>query len=183
MRWRGLIALWRDRAGSALVELGAVLPALVLLAMGGTEVARYALLNQKLDRVASTMGDLVAQSETLTAAQVDMLFAATAPVAWPFDMAQGGTVILSSVSLQGGVARLNWQRRGGGTLTAASRIGVAGGVATLPAGMVLRTGDTLIIAEVWFDFAPVLYPQVAPAARLYHSAFFRPRLGSLNALG
>ncbi len=98
-------------------------------------------------------------------------------------MAQGGTVILSSVSLKGGVARLKWQRRGGGKLTAASRIGVAGGVATLPAGMVLRTGDTLIIAEVWFEFAPVLYPQVAPAARLYHSAFFRPRLGSLNALG
>ena len=183
MKTPGPIALWRDRTGSALIELGAVLPILVLLAMGGTEIARYALLNQKLDRVASTMGDLVAQSETLTAAQVDTLFAATAPVVWPFDMTQGGTVIVSSVSLQGGVARINWQRRGGGALTAASKIGVAGGVATLPTGMVVRTGDTLIIAEVWFNFAPVLYPEVAPAARLYHSAFFRPRLGSLNALG
>lgn len=177
------MALWRDRAGSALIELGAVLPVLVLLAMAGTEVARYALLNQKLDRVASTMGDLVAQSETLTTAQVDTLFAATAPVAWPFDIANAGAVILSSVSLQGGAARLNWQRRGGGALIVASQVGAAGGLATLPAGMILRAGDTLIVAEVWFDFAPVLYPQVAPAARLYHRAFFRPRLGSLNALG
>jgi hypothetical protein len=177
------LRLWRDRAGSALVELGAVMPVLTLLVMGGAEIGRYALLNQKLDRVASTMGDLVAQSETLTVAQIDQLFAATEPVAWPFNLATRGTVVITSVSLVSNQARINWQRRGGGGLNAPSRVGVAGGLATLPSGMVLRTGDTLIVAEVFFDFAPVLYPQVAPAARLYHSAFFRPRLGALNALG
>jgi Flp pilus assembly protein TadG len=180
---RFLLRLLRDRRGMALTELAAAAPVLMLLVLAGTEIARYSLLNQKLDRVASSMGDLVAQADTLTAAQLDQLFAASTPVAWPFDFPVSGRVIVSAVVDNGGTPRVNWQRGGGGAFAAASRVGTAGRTATLPAGMTVRAGDTLIVAEVFFGFSPVLYPAVAPAATLYHAAFFRPRLGSLAQLG
>ncbi len=177
-----LLKLLRDRSGAAMVELAAAAPVLMLLVLAGTEIARFSLLNQKLDRVASSIGDLVAQAESLTAAQLDQLFAASTPVAWPFDFPVEGRVIISAVVDNGGAPRINWQRGGGGALGAVSHVGAAGGNASLPAGMIVRTGDTLIVAEVFFDFAPVLFAAVAPAGTLYHSAFFRPRLGALTSL-
>lgn len=177
-----LARLMRDCRGGALIELAAVAPVLVLLTMGGVEIARLALLHQKLDRVAASMGDLVSQADGISAAQVDQLFAAVAPVAWPFALGADGTVIVTSVGETGGSTRVNWQRQGGGTLAENSAFGVAGATATLPAGLTLRSGDTLIAAEVWFDFRPVLFAAVAPPARLYHRALFRPRLGALTTL-
>ena len=177
-----LARLLRDRTGGALIELAAVAPVLVLLTMGGVEVARLALLHQKLDRVAASLGDLVSQADGISAAQVDQLFAAVAPVAWPFTLGADGVVIVTSLGEAGGAVQVNWQRQGGGTLAENSAFGAAGATATLPDGLVMRSGDTLIAAEVWFDFRPVLFAAVAPPARLYHRALFRPRLGALTTL-
>ena len=57
-----------DRRGGLIAEFAAAMPVLVLMLLGGVEVSRFALLNQKMDRLATAMGDLVAQAETLTAA-------------------------------------------------------------------------------------------------------------------
>ena len=175
-------ALAGDRRGAILAELAATLPVLVLMTLAGVEVSRYALLNQKLDRVATSTGDLVAQAQSLTNAQLTDIYSAAGYVSEPFALGAKGVIIVSSVSLTGGVARLNWQSRGGGTLGTASQVGVAGGLATLPAGMIVRAGETIIIAEVYFDFEPSFIPAVAPARRVYHRAFFRPRLGTLTSL-
>lgn len=174
--------LWRARGGSLLTEYSAALPVLTLLVLAGTEVARFALLNQKMDRLATSMGDLVAQAETLTAAELTSLFAAAEHVAWPFDVAAKGVVIVTSIGAPGGAPVINWQRSGGGALAAGSAIGT-GGPATLPDGLVIRANETIIAAEVYFEFTPLFLPEIVAAQRLYHRAFFRPRLGSLNTLG
>ena len=178
-----LCRLCGDRRGALVAEFAATMPVLGLLLLAGVEVGRLALVNQKLDRVATSMADLVAQAETLTGTELNSLFASTGHVAWPFDLANEGIVIVSSVSDNSGTPRINWQRTGGGGLPAGSAIGVEGGVATLPDGMVVRANETIIVAEVYFDFEPVFVGAIAPAQRLYHRAFFRPRLGTLTTLG
>lgn len=175
--------LGRDCRGALIVEFAAAMPVLGLLLLAGVEVGRLALVNQKLDRVATSMADLVAQAETLTAAELNSLFASTGHVAWPFDLANSGVVIVSSVSDYSGSPRINWQRNGGGGLPAGSAIGTQGGIADLPDGMIVRANETIIVAEVYFDFEPVFIGAIAPAQRLYHRAFFRPRLGTLTTLG
>lgn len=175
--------LLRAQRGAILPEFAAAMPVLALLLLGGMEISRYVLLHQKLDRVAATMGDLVAQAETITTADIDNLFNAAGYVASPFTMGSNGVVVISGVGLVTAQTKVNWQRSGGGSLAASSDIGVAGANATLPDGLVVREGETLIVAEVFYAYTPWILGGVTTPSTLYHRAFFRPRYGSLETLG
>ncbi len=176
-----LARLRRDRRGAALVEFAVTLPILTLLLLGGTEVARYVLLNQKLDRVVTSTSDLTAQADSITSAELTNIFAATSRIMLPYSFSTSGIVIVSSVGLVSNVPTIYWQRTGGGTLSRSSRIGVQGGRATLPAGLTVASGDNIIIAEVFYTFRPWLWRQM-PAGDLYHRAFTRPRLSNLTSI-
>jgi Flp pilus assembly protein TadG len=174
-----------DRRGALIAEFAAAMPVLVILLLGGVEVSRFALLNQRMDRLATVMGDLVAQAETLSENDVTQLFQATGHVAWPFDMATKGNVIISSISIPAPPAaqtpKITWQRHIGG-LVSSSQIGAQNAAPTLPGGLTVATGQTLIVAEVYYDFSPMLIGSLVLAHRIYHRAFFRPRIGALTAL-
>ena len=176
-------SLLRSRRGAILPEFAAAMPVLVLMLLGGMEISRYVLLHQKLDRVAASMGDLVAQAEEITAADLDNLFDAAGFVAAPFTMGANGIVVISSVGLVGTQPKVSWQRAGGGSLSASSDIGTTGAVATLPDGLSVAAGTTLIVAEVFYAYTPWILGGVTAPATLYHRAFFRPRFGSLETLG
>lgn len=171
-----------DRRGSLLAEVGVTLSLLVTLTLSGVEIAHYALLHQKMERVAASIGDLVAQAETLTEADITNIFAAAEYVAKPFDIPANGRVIVSSIGVSGGTPpQMYWQRTGGGTYVASSQIGTPGsGPFNLPAGFAIVSGDSVIVAEVIFRYTPWIAPGVVSATEIYHNAFFRPRFGMLN---
>lgn len=181
--WRALRAAAADRRGAALMEFAIACPVFVVLLVGGVDLSRLIILNQKLDRVASGLGDLVAQSDEMTQAQMNQIFAATTHVAAPFDFPRDGRVVITSISVTGGTPRINWQAGGGGSLSVSSRIGVgAGSTVVLPQGLTVTGSDTLVAAEVFFDFESLFGLGLVPSARLYHRSFFRPRVGSLKTL-
>jgi Flp pilus assembly protein TadG len=174
-----------DRRGGLIAEFAAAMPVLVLMLLGGVEVSRFALLNQRMDRLATVMGDLVAQAESLSDADLTQLFQATGHVAWPFDMATKGVVIISSISIPPPntvTPKITWQRRTG-SLTGSSKLGNQNSTPVMPTGLTIAIGQTIIVAEVYYDFKPMLIGQLVPAHRIYHRAFFRPRLGTLTSLG
>lgn len=182
---RGLLArLRRACRGSVAAEFAMAMPVMILIALGGTEIARYVLLSQKLARTAVTMADLVSQAETLTESDVTQLFAAVTPVMEPFTVGSNEVVIVSSIAATGGnPPTVAWQRTGGGTLSGeASKFGSEGAAATLPSGFVVRDGESVIVAEVYYDYAPMFTAGVVGEQMLYHRAMFRPRFGSLAAL-
>lgn len=174
--------LRESERGAIMVEFAAIMPVLVILLLAGVEVARFALLNQKLDRLANSMGDLVSQGETITTSQLNDIFSAAPFVAWPFDVTTSGVVVITSVGMVGSTPTVNWQRRGVGTITATSRIGGASGTATLPTGFTLGASDTAIIAEVFYNFTPMFTGSLVAASQLYHESFYRPRLGALTSI-
>jgi Flp pilus assembly protein TadG len=178
-----------DTRGGLIAEFAAAMPVLVLLLLGGVEVSRFALINQKLDRLATVMGDLVAQAETLSEAELNQLFLASAHVAWPFDIVAQGNVIISSMSIpppplnqQPGPPKITWQRTSG-NLVASSQLGTQNGTPALPTGLTLALSQTIIAAEVHYEFRPLLIGALVPQQLIYHRAFFRPRLGALTTLG
>lgn len=183
-RLTGLLRrLGRCRDGSIISEFAIACPIFVLLLLGGVDLSRLIILNQKLDRIAAGLGDLVAQADEITQSQMTQIFDATRHVADPFEFSRDGRVIITSISVTGGAPRINWQAAGGGTLAATSRIGTgAGNTVSLPGNMTVTGTNTLIVAEVFFDFDPLFGVGIISGRRLYHRSFFRPRVGSLKTL-
>lgn len=172
----------RDQRGSLLAEAAIIMPLLVMIVLAGVEVGRYTLLQQKLNRTAVSMADLIAQSETLTLTDITNLYEAAAFVVRPFDLNEG-LVIVSSVSKTGAnPPTIDWQCAGAGTSTASSALGSPGGPATLPTELSLQSGETVIYAEVFYDFEPSFFPDVLGPHRVRHTAAFRPRFGALSEI-
>jgi len=182
---RGLRRLIGGREGISLIEFAFMAPILVSLLIGSFEIARFVLLNQKLNRLASNSSDLVTRSETMSEAELINIFAAGEFITSPFRMGNDGVVIISSVSNPGPNDTtppvVNWQQRSDVTVTFPSEVGVEGGQATLPGGLSLRVGQDIIISEVIYDFKPVMFSDMTDK-ELYHVSFHRPRLGELTTL-
>jgi Flp pilus assembly protein TadG len=172
----------RDRRGSVLMELAIGVPILVMILLGCFEAARFVLLDQKLARVAASTADLVAQADGITETQITDLFSAADDTATPFDLAGDGRVIITSVSRPTTAdPTVAWQRISTGTHAATSAIGTAGQTATLPTGLTLRQGENVIVAEVFYDYAPVFLGATRfTAASLYQVAYNRPRIINLT---
>jgi Flp pilus assembly protein TadG len=175
--------LRRSDRGGVLIESAFVLPIAIVLLLAGFEVARLTLIHQKMDRAATAMADLVSQSEDITVAQLNDMFNAIQHIMEPFDLSGKGVVIVSSIGTQGAnPTTIYWQRTGAGSVIATSQVGTEGNAPTLPTGFVVRSGEGLIVAEVYYDYAPLLFWDILGANQLYHRAFFRPRYGGLEAL-
>lgn len=173
----------RAEDGTSLAEFAIMVPILTTLLLGGVDVARLVVLQQKLDRTASTVADMVSQGQTITTAQLNDIFNSVAPVIQPFPTGPG-IVIVTSVGASGGAAvAINWQRSGGGSLAATSQIGRPGQAPTLPTGFVVRDGETVIIAESFYNFTPIFLPATVVPRQIYQRAMYRPRLGSLTTIG
>jgi Flp pilus assembly protein TadG len=170
--------------GSVLVEFALALPLLLVLLLTSLEFSVLLLMTQKVQRLAASTADLVAQADDpLTAAQLDALFSAAPFVVEPFDHAADGRVIVSAVVLgAGNLPTVAWQRSDAGRLMAVSAIGNPGGAATLPPGFALRPGETVIVAEAYQAFRPTLTAAVLRPSTVYEQAYYRPRLGALATL-
>ena len=172
-----------DRRGAILVELAVALPVIVAIIIGGFDTGRYVLLHQKMNRAAATMADLVSRPTSISEAEIDIMFSAASELLQPYDLTTRGRVIVSSVSKEsGGTEVIDWQHAGGGSLTASSEIGIAGGAPTLPDGFTVRDDENLIVAEVCFDYEPVFVGFVIEPGVVWHFAIRRPRRGDLSTL-
>ncbi len=180
---RSLAALPRDRRGAIVVEFALILPILITILLGCFDATRFVLLHQKLDRTASTMADLVAQSDGISVAQLNDLFSAAEDQLSPFDLAASGRVIVSSITRPtAAAAQVAWQQLSPGVLPAASAVGIGGATAVLPAGLIVRTGENIIVAESYYNYVPFFLGSFLSPAIFRHAAFNRPRLINLSTI-
>lgn len=190
--WRGAAVIgWlagavrrfrRDRRGVLAVELAIAMPVVAGLLLSGIEVSRFVLLNQKIERATATMADLVSQAEILTGGDLNNYYSAARFVMQPYDLSVKGKVIVSSISAAGGnPAQINWQRAYGAG-AGSSAYGMEGGNAAFPSGFLIRDGETVIVAEIFYSYRPLLVEEVMKPVSLYNHAIFRPRFSSLASL-
>jgi len=180
-----LLRLALCRAGNVAVEFALAAPVLLLMMLASAELGRFVILHQKVDRVATTISDLVARAETISESQLDDIFTAAGQVASPFDLPNLGVVFVSSVTNPSGDGKgaiVAWQRSGGGSYSASSQLGAEGDEASLPAGFEVREGETAIISEAYYDFSPFLSELIVEPQEVYRNAHHRPRLGTLDEI-
>ena len=188
--------LARHNGGNGAVELALIAPMVLLLTMGAIDAVRLVLTANKVNQVAASTADLVTRHQWLTdsvesiaADTIGGYFAAANNAALPHDLEAAGRVYISGlVNPDGRGARVAWQRTHPDyQFDADSRIGGQGGFATLPGDMTVAWGETTVVAEVFFEFRPLVLSNSAwfgddVAIEFYRQAFFRPRLGGLASL-
>lgn len=180
---RLLARLARDIRGVTATEFALILPILMLLSIGTFETSRLIMLNQKLQNGTFILADLVARDRTIDEESLGNIFLALGSLIEPFEFDDNGTAILSSI---GAAAdddpRLNWQRRGAGSLDAASSFGSEPGEPVpLPETLTLDADETLIAAEVFFSYEP-FFGLTARQHILRKVSFHKPRLGTLETV-
>lgn len=74
-----------DCRATAAVEFALILPLLLLLYIGLAEAGDALTADRKADKLASAIGDLVAQTTDTSNATIDSLFAITEPMLAPYD--------------------------------------------------------------------------------------------------
>jgi hypothetical protein len=182
---RGPLARLRaDEWGVSAVEFALILPVLVGFAIGTMEFGRLILLHQKLQNGAFILADLTARErdETLSVGSVEQIFLALDDLLEPFDVgANGRAVVTSVVGNEDEEPVIRWQLSGAGTFSVASQLGEEGEVADLPDLLTVSEGETIIVAEVFYDFEP-LFGLNAGAATIRKVSYYKPRLGTLDTL-
>ena len=100
----------------------------------------------------------------------------------PFSIGDDGVVVVSAVGRLGNnQTRVLWQRRGAGPLARDSDIGAEGDTVSDPEGIPVGPDETVVIAELFYDYKPIVLPIYGPRQIVKH-AFYRPRLGALQEI-
>jgi len=167
----------KSQSGTAFLEFAIMLPVLLLLIFGVIEVTRYVLITEKINNAAHTISSLAARSDSITEDDITNLFDSTQHIMDPYGNAN---VILSSITNDGTASRLNWQRKTDSNSN--SNVVDGSGIATFPGSFTISAGETIITAEVFYNYAPMIWDNIYGADQLYAAKFTKPRLGGLGSV-
>ncbi|NDE90431.1 MAG: pilus assembly protein [Alphaproteobacteria bacterium] len=175
----------KDTRGVAAIELAIVLPLLMTLFLGVVEISNFVLVNQRTEKMAYTISDVVSQGETITTAELDNILAATSEIMKPFPFNTLGHVIITAVHRNvNDTPKVAWQYEGGGTLhDTHSHFGGPGFGSPLPQGFILNERETVIITEIYYNHENLVTTMFNGSnPQLYKFAFYKPRLGALDVI-
>jgi Flp pilus assembly protein TadG len=169
----------KDERGVTAIEFALVLPVVLLILLGCFEVPRFVLICQRIARTSSGVADLVAQAdEPITANQMNDIFTAAKIMMQPYDIVANGRIYVSSINNpSGNGVTLTWQKNNGGTVSTASKLGLAGSNPStkIPATLVPGSNEEVLASEVYFNYTPVFSNLIYSGSQLYLIAFTRPR--------
>lgn len=169
-----------DRSGVAAVEFALILPFLLVLLIGMAETTSALNQDRKVSQIASSVADLVAQSESISTSEAADIMLAASAIMSPYESSRL-SVTIASVSFDGnGNAEVDWSvDEDGGTPWAAGSeppIEIPDTVAKAGTSIVVGQSSYTYI-PMFADLAQNLFPRAAsiPMGDVY---FLRPRLST-----
>ncbi len=166
------MAIWRrfgrDRKGAAAVEFALLAPVMITIYFGLVETCEAVLASRKADHVASSIGDLVAQSSgAVSTSDLDDIFAIGNTIMSPFVTSTLQMRITSLTPNASGNPAVTWSYSP--TMGKLS----AGTAKTVP--VTISSGDSVIMSEVTYTYnSPLKY--VLKNALTFTSVYYmRPR--------
>jgi Flp pilus assembly protein TadG len=164
--------------GMAAVEFALILPVLLVMLAGIYDVSNMILCENKVNQTAQDLNNVITRGN-LTKAQLDAILKVATLIMQPFDFNANGKVIVSSYSQVNAnpPPTLKWTDfYGGGAGTTQITPG------SLPGGIVLNKGQTIIFTEVFYTYTGVFTNYAFTSKSLYQLAAGVPRQGTMTTL-
>jgi Flp pilus assembly protein TadG len=170
---RGLAAFRRDRRGVSAVEFALISPVLILTYMGLGELSQGMIAQRRVSHAASAVGDLVAQSDTITNAGMADIFEATKTILSPFPATPLKLRVTSITGDAQGVPKVDWSDvpSGQSGLTAMT----TGATVTLPTGLISAAGDNVVMAEATYTYSATVKYVLKNGLNFSEKFYLRPR--------
>ena len=100
-----------DRRGAGAIEFAIVAPLMIMAYISAFEITVGINMSRKVSRAASTVSDLMTQSDTTSAAVLDTMKDVTKSVIAPFQQADGYTLKITGIAVDvDGKATVAWSR-------------------------------------------------------------------------
>jgi Flp pilus assembly protein TadG len=166
----------KDCRGIAAVEFAFIVPLMLVLFFGAVEFSQGIGANRKVTIMARTLSDLTSQNTTVTAAQLNNLFAAATAIMTPYPVAPvQSTISELYIDPNTQTAKVQW------SVGSAAR--GQGSTVAIPSQLIARdaqnnivAGQYLIYSEVTYLYVPTVGYVMAPSGvNLRDVAFTRPR--------
>jgi len=172
----------RNERGLAALEFALILPVLITMLFGMGELSMAVGARSSISQVASTVGDLVAQSSTPSPTDLGNVYYAANTILYPYYPQLSSSkptiritsVIFDTASKSTTVGRVAWScsQAGSGSLTPASR---AEGTTVTFSQPLLSDGGSVLMTEVAYSYASPTTQIVTGAFNMKDSFYTKPR--------
>ncbi len=168
-----LRAFLRHDSGVIAIEFGMLMPVLAILLFGGFEATRMVRASLRLNDVAQTVADLVAQQNAITAAGMTNYCNGGVIVMSPYPTTTLDVTVASvtySSTTSGRV--LDWQDTtcgSGSTITSPT---------TLATSYTPNVQDNIITAQAVYVYTPIVASLLTASFTMTRTAYARPRNGT-----
>lgn len=159
----------RDRSGISAVEFALLLPVMLAIYFGGYEVSEGVTIDRKVTHVTSSLGDLVAQSRTISNADMTNILNAASAVMNPYPT-DTLKIVVTGVTIDAkGKATVSWSDARNATAYA------KGATISVPADLA-TANSFLVLTEVYYTYTPAIGYVLTGSIPLDDKAYLRPRL-------
>ncbi|MCC6983705.1 MAG: pilus assembly protein [Bauldia sp.] len=160
----------RDVRALAATEFALILPAMIMLYIGGVEVTRAMTANRKVAHLTSTLGDLATQTREISNTEMANIFEAAQAIMVPYPTGEELTLLLTFLRLDSNsVARVVWS-------DAVNRQPLpVNSIVSVPTA-VQQPNTFLVLSEVTYEYKPILTYFFTGPFQLEDDRYLRPRL-------
>jgi Flp pilus assembly protein TadG len=168
-----------DQRGVSAIEFAFVAPILIMLYLALAELTLGMMASRRTAHLGAAVGDLAAQSESLTVANINDLFDIGNSLLSPFDTGTKLKIILSSVTMSKNKstgaeqATVDWSRSNG-NIAAHAKGYVVGSITTSQ----ISDGESLIMTEVEYDYDSPIGNFLPGQTAFTYTYYHHPRNGA-----
>lgn len=145
--------------GVAVIEFAAIVPLVLLMALGTFEVGRSVMVHKRFQRAIAMVGDLVAREETIGAnaaaavLELDGIVLAAKHVMWPYDTGPLKIAVMqisSPPAPDSDKTSVAWSYQSNSTVKA------CGELKAMPSAGMIGAGGYAIVVEGEYEYQPVI---------------------------
>ncbi len=168
-----------ERGGVSAVEFALILPLMLVIYAGCSEVTTALVIDRKVSRAASTISDLVAQQTSVSTTLMNGIFDATAAIIEPYD-ASIAKVLVVVIDIKSSGQTVAWSKARYDTAATAN---VAPPTALKVPSTIGSVGDEVVVGRVTYSysspFSNIMQSITGSSTyNLSHIFYLKPRQGT-----